>query len=290
MNRFLREPLLRFILLGSLIFVLYGLLSRPDASADRRIVVSPGRIENLALLFERTWQRAPTEEELQGLIDAHVREEVLCREGTALGLDRDDLVIRQRIQQKMEFLCADATALDEPTEGDLQAFLDAHAAQFAIASHTTFRQVFLDPLRHSPDLDAAIRQLGSQLKALDHPSLAEDLGDTTMLPARFEGLSEDDAARTFGAEFAASLATLLEAQWAGPLRSGFGLHFVWVEERTDARTPTLAEIRGRVRVEWEHAQRLAANAAFYEGLARKYQVTIEALPGGEEAVLAGAKR
>jgi hypothetical protein len=292
LRRLLREPLLHFLLLGGLLFIAYGLLSRPEGSLSGSIVVTQGRIENMALLFERTWQRPPTREELEGLIDAYVREEVVYREGVALGLDRDDVVVRQRVKQKMEFVAEDSSIPAEPSEDELQEFLAAHASAFAIPPRTTFHQVFIDPLRHRTDLDAALQRLSVELRDVPSVEVAETLGDPTMLPPRFDGSSPSDVARTFGQEFATKLAELPENSWQGPVASGFGLHFVWVSERTDERTPTLAEVRDSVKRELDHARRGEWNEEYYRSLRAKYVVTIEPpeAPRGSSEVLAGAKQ
>ena len=290
MRRLLKEPLLHFLLLGGLLFIAYGLLSRPEGSPSGSIVVTQGRIENMALLFERTWQRPPTEEELKGLIDAYVREEAVYREGVALGLDRDDVVVRQRVKQKLEFVAEDSSSAAEPSDGELQEFLAAHAAAFAIPSRTTFHHVFIDPIRHRTDLDATLQRLSAELKDVADVEVAESLGDPTMLPPRFDGSSPSEVAMTFGQEFATKLTELPENSWQGPVASAFGLHFVWVSDRTAERTPTLAEVRDRVKRELDHARRVEWNEKFYESLRAKYVVTIEspqASRGGSED-LAGA--
>jgi hypothetical protein len=123
-RRILREPLLHFLLLGALLFWLYGALNGGAPGAPGEIVVDRARVESLAAQFQRTWQRPPAAEEMQGMIDAWVREEVLYREGMALRLDRDDPVVRRRVAQKLAFM-ADAQKSVEASEAELQAWLDA---------------------------------------------------------------------------------------------------------------------------------------------------------------------
>ena len=133
MKRLLREPLLHFLLLGAGLFVAYGLRPHPGRDeAAGRIVVTQGQIENLADGFARAWQRPPTSEELAGLIRDHVREEVYCREAIALGLDKDDTVIRRRLRQKLEFVSEDLAGDAEPTDGDLRAYFAAHQDAFRV--------------------------------------------------------------------------------------------------------------------------------------------------------------
>ena len=122
--KILREPLLHFLLLGAAIFGAYRLLSDARATQPGNIVVTQGRIEALVAAFTRTWQRPPTASEREGLIRDYIREEVYVREAIALGLDQDDMVIRRRLRQKLEFVSEDLTAPAEPTDGQLQRVPD----------------------------------------------------------------------------------------------------------------------------------------------------------------------
>src|SRR5512139_1763506 len=100
LKRWLHEPLVHFLLLGLALFLLDAWLRPASApSPSPAIVVDEARIRNLAQNFQRTWQRPPTKTEIEGLIETHVREEVMVREALALGLDRDDAIIRRRLQQ-----------------------------------------------------------------------------------------------------------------------------------------------------------------------------------------------
>ena len=140
MKRLLKEPLLHFVLLGAALFALSALRGERTARAgDDEIVVSRGRIENLAALFAKTWQRAPTAEELRGLVDDFVLEEALYREGKALGVDQDDTIIRRRVRQKMEFVVGDIIEQAEPTDVELEEWLAEHPASYARPERYRFR-------------------------------------------------------------------------------------------------------------------------------------------------------
>src|SRR6185369_12271892 len=143
----LREPLVHFLVLGAGLFLAAGLMSNGDGAEPGRIVVTTGQIEHLAGGYERVHQRPPLADELDGLIRDWVREEAYCREALALGLDRDDPVIRQRLRQKMEFVSDDVAAAAEPTDADLQRYLDDHPDAFRLERRFTFSQVYLNPER-----------------------------------------------------------------------------------------------------------------------------------------------
>src|SRR5436190_15969553 len=152
MKRLLKEPLLHFLLLGAAIFVAYSLVSKRSSDEPGRIVITQGQVASMVVGFSRTWQRPPTREELDGLLRDRVQEEVYCREAMALGLDKDDTIIRRRLRQKMEFLTEDVAALAEPTDDELSAYLKAHADTFRVQRRFTFSHVYLTPKRRSENL------------------------------------------------------------------------------------------------------------------------------------------
>src|SRR4051812_42852496 len=116
--KLLREPLLHFLVLGALIFAGYKFLNRHRTDKPGEIVITQGTVENLVTGFTRTWQRPPTEQELTGLIRDYVREEAAYREALAMGLDRDDTIVRRRLRQKLEFISDDLAARVDPTDDD----------------------------------------------------------------------------------------------------------------------------------------------------------------------------
>lgn len=278
MQTWLKEPLVHFLFLGMALFGLYQWLGDHAGDAGevtRDIVVSQGWIRSLSETFNRLWNRPPTQEELEGLVRDCVREEVMYREALALGLDRDDTIVRRRLQQKLEFLSADLVAVVEPTEQELSEFLAQHPESFRIEARLAFSQVFLNPERHGTLLEADVTQLLAKLHAQSSTLDLVSLGDSRMLDTRMEKVSQSDVARQFGAEFAAELLTLPLGRWQGPVKSGYGLHLVRVEERTPGRLPPLAEVRDAVAREWTAAKRSEMKEAYYQALLTRYTVTIE---------------
>jgi len=275
MKRIFREPLLHFLLLGAGLFVAYGLVSKRTNGEPGKIVVTQGQIASLAEGFTRTWQRPPTSEELEGLVRDRVRDEVYCREAVALGLDKDDTVIRRRLRQKMEFVSDDIAAQTEPTDADLTAYLQAHPDAFRVEQRLTFRQVYLNPEKRGENLARDAARLLAQLHRADSEGDASALGDAFLLEHRFTAVPTSEVAKQFGEAFAATLGGLAPGQWQGPIASGYGMHLVFVSERTDGRLPALAEVREAVRREWDNARRLEAHENVYEELLKRYTVTIE---------------
>jgi hypothetical protein len=270
--KILREPLLHFLLLGAAIFGAHRLRSNAHATQPGNIVVTDGRIEALVAAFTRTWQRPPTASEREGLIRDYIREEVCVREAIALGLDQDDIVIRRRLRQKLEFVSEALTAQAEPTDGQLRAYLTAHPDAFRVEPRYTFRQVFLNPHRQGRLSHDAARLLARLRQAGTDP---DTVGDASLLDHSFEALPASLVADQFGDQFTAELGELPIGQWRGPVPSTYGAHLVLVDDRTDARVPVLEEVRDAVRRDWANAQRAEASEKYYQALLRRYTVTVE---------------
>jgi len=270
----LREPLLHFLLLGVLLFVLFTWLGGDTGPMSSRITVSQAQVQQLATAFTKVWQRPPTEAELKGLVDDYVREEIAFREAVAMGLDRDDTIIRRRMRQKLEFLVEDAASATPPTESELQAYLEANRATFRFEPQVEFRQVYVDPTSGT-DAAARAQALRKELQAAGPEAPIDTLGDSIMLDPEVPLLRQEEVARLFGTEFAARVVTLQPGRWEGPVDSGYGLHLVMVRKVVPGRAATLDEVRRDVERELLGERRREQLAAMYDELLGKYSVTIE---------------
>jgi hypothetical protein len=290
MKRILKEPLLHFLVLGAGLFLIYSLMPKNGSGSEPgKIVITQGEIEHLATGFAKTWQRPPTAEELTGLIRDQVREEVYCREAIALGLEKDDTVIRRRLRQKMEFVSDDIAAQAQPTDAELNAYLQAHPDKFRVEQQFTFSQVYLNPEKHGKNLVRDTAQLLAQLKQAGDKADLATLGDSFLLESQFTALPAGEVAKQFGEKFASKLSKLTPGRWQGPVESGYGVHLVLINERTEAHLPLLADVRNDVRREWADARRQEANEKFYQELLKHYTVTIEQPVAEKEKKLAVAK-
>jgi len=274
-SRWLREPLLHFLIIGTGLFLLYQFASGGNETAPREIVISEARIEALAENFARTWMRPPTPQEMRGLVDDYVKEEVFYREAIAMGLDRDDTVIRRRLRQKMEFVSEDAAATAEPTDAQLQQFLTQHPEKFVEPERVTFEQVFVNAEQRGDAARRDAEQILAGLQAGGGPAIPAEAGDATLLPAALENASPQEISGSFGDEFGKQLEAAPMGQWSGPIASTFGLHLVRVTARSAGALPKLADIRPIVVREWQAQQRTQAGDSFYSSLRSKYEVRYE---------------
>lgn len=285
-SRLLREPLLHFLILGAGLFLLNAYVSDDSGERADRIVVNEAEVLRLAEQFQRTWMRPPSRQELVGLVEDFVKEEILYREAVVLGLDQDDLVIRRRMRQKMEFLNADLAEQQAPTEEQLQAYLNSHSDKFRRPAHVSLQQIYLGSGNNADSAKGQTATLLARLVA-EPETVWQELGDPSILPPTLTDSSDRDIASTFGSELAASIASAPLNRWSGPHTSAYGLHLVRVTGRTPANLPALTEIRALVEREWSNERRLQSNAQFYQTLRERYAVEIhlpEALADDKLAV------
>ncbi|MBY3095182.1 peptidyl-prolyl cis-trans isomerase [Rhizobium laguerreae] len=272
--KLLREPLVHFVVIGSVLFGAFSLVDAGGESSGDEIVISSGEIASIAATFSQTWQRAPNAKELESLLSERIRDEVFYRQGLAMGLDRDDAVVRRRIRQKMEFV-ADLTADVAPTDAELKAFVAEHPEWFRNEARFSFKQVYF-PASSGAVPDAL--EVADLLRDLNSGAAdASTAGSPFMAGADFRDLSKSDVARTFGEDFAASVDKAAPGQWNGPVASAYGTHMVRVIGRVEAREPPFEQVRKAAEREWLHVRKVAANDALYEKLRSRYVIKVEAV-------------
>ena len=269
LKRLLREPLFHFLVIGGLLFLLYTVVSGPAPAPANSITIGPERVAQLAAGYEAVWKRPPTDNELRVMVDNFVREEVYYREAIALGLERDDTIIRRRLQQKMEFLTDSGADVIEPAAGQLEAYFQANIEQFQDAPVINLEQVYLGQ-------SATPERIAKTLAALRADAEVDPLSfaDRTMLPYRTSRASDAAIDSAFGSGFFATLEQLPENEWSGPVESGFGAHIVRISNRQPARVPPLEEVRDEVLREWKVEKAAELREQVYLRLRERYVVEL----------------
>jgi len=277
-KRVLREPLVHFLLIGIALFGLYSLI-QPAVDDDlNRIVITSSQKDQITAQFSRTWMRSPTEDEYNALIESYVRDEVYYREAIALGLDKDDMQIRQRMRQKLDFILEDLV-VEEVNDETLLLFLEQHPEKFSQQTQTSFEQLYLNPDKHQ-DLaaDAAI-----MLQNLRDGAIPQTLTDPTMLPYAYRLLTPSEIARQLGDKFALEVQVLVPGEWAGPIYSSLGGHLVKITEQIPSSLPELAEVRSEVEREYHTQRRQQQKDIAYQKMLEGYEVVIEQTTKGKSA-------
>ena len=281
MRRLLREPLLHFLLLGAALFGFYHFTSRSPGGAppSREIRLTLDDLTQLELYFQSQWRRPPTAEELSRLVEHRIQEEVLYREALAMGLEKDDTIVRRRMAQKMEFLAEDVGAAREPTGDELRAWFEKHRERFALPARVSFRHLYFSSDRRGArargDAAAALAKLAGQPQDAKQ---AASLADPFMFQDYYGDRSSEQLAKDFGPRFALAVVKLAPGSWQGPIESGYGWHLVFVDTAVPGRVPAFEEVEPDVKTAWLGDQKERARDEAYRAMRAKYTVLLPAPP------------
>src|SRR6266536_287345 len=271
--KFLREPLLHFLVAGSLLFGGYEWLNRgaPVSETEGPIRIGGGEIRWLQETFASQWRRGPTKDEMNDLVARLVEEELLAREARALSLDQNDTVVRRRLAQKMTFLVEDTSRIADPGEDDLRRFYAEHADQYRTEPRVSFTQIFFSRERRShaeADASAALALVSAGTE--QHPQ-----GDPLLLEDAYADIDRQAVISLLGADFARAVFALPAGQWSGPVKSAFGVHLVKVTYVRPAEARPFEDVRNLVLDDWRHHRESETKAAYLAQLREKYGVVLE---------------
>jgi peptidyl-prolyl cis-trans isomerase C len=277
LRRWLREPLLHFLLIGLALFVVYdALYPTSDAKSESNLIVlTPDDFEQLGVTWLAQGRPPPTPEQMQSLIELMVREEVLYREALALGLDKGDEIVKRRLAQKMEFLAEGASVNNDPPADTLRVWFKDNQQRFSLPPRVSFRHLYFSPdLRGEHSREAATRALAQLAGKPGNWEGAAALADPFMDQDYYGDRSADDLAKLFGLNFAGDIAGLKPGMWQGPIESGYGWHLVFIDTFVPGRVPAFEEIEPEIKAEWIEDQRLEAKRKAYETMRARYRVVL----------------
>jgi hypothetical protein len=275
----LREPLFQFLLIGGAMFAAYGVVipGSGRAESSKVIEVTMDDLRQLEISFNSQWQRPPTAEEFTALVEGQIRQEVLYREALALGLDKEDTIVKRRMAQKMEFLAEDVTAAHEPTTAELKAWFQKVGQSFAMPSRATFRHLyFSSDLRRGHARDDAVQAITKLSgKPADWPG-ATSLADPFMFQNYYGDRAPEQLAKEFGPGFAQALFQFKRGSWQGPIESGYGWHLIWIDLIAPGRAPQFEEVEPDVKSAWLAAQKAESWRKAYQTMSAHYEVVLPA--------------
>jgi hypothetical protein len=264
MRRWLKEPLLHFILAGGLLFATYAWLDGGGDAAPRVVRITAAEVNWLKDTWARQWQRPPSDQELRGIVADYIKEVLLARHAHELGLAENDPVVRRRLAQKMAFLVQDTARLAEPGADELRQLYDDNRARYQTPARISFSQLYFKT-------ETAARQGLTALAAGD----TAEIGDRILLEREYTRADEQTVASLFGDAFAARVFALEAGQWHGPVASGYGFHLVRISQRREAQPRPFDEVRPQVLDEWHRSQQAKAKAQFFAGLLQQYDLVVE---------------
>ena len=275
--KFLREPLVQFLFLGGLIYFAYALFS-PETEEDtsKNIVVNKSKIEWMQGSWKKRWNRLPTQEELDGVIEQYVKEVILYNEAIKMGLDKDDGVIRRRLAQKVEFLAKDLVVFTPPTEEDLKKYYDEHQDKYTPDAAYSFIQIYFNPnKRGNETLNDANKAKEILNKEESNIQDFTRFGDNSMIDSYFESNSELEIRKSFGTGFAQELVKLELGKWHGTILSGYGVHLVYLKETVTPPVTSFRKIKDVVIQDWTSERQEKLNEDFYAALKEAYTIVVE---------------
>ncbi len=270
----LREPLFHFLLIGAAIFLLFSQINTTEDENDQQIIITKAKIESLENAFIKAKGRQPSAEEMKQQLEYDIREQVLYREAMAMGLDKDDMIIRRRLSQKMKYLFDDLSAVAKPSEEELKKFVSDYPSKFTKPATISFSQVYLDPSEHGDRLEIDSKNLLEELRTTSVKDTI-DFGDRSLLPYDFTNERRSDITSMFGKAFTKQAFSSPINAWEGPFASAYGMHLIYIHARTDDRLPSLSEIRERVEREWISFKQREANEIFYQSLSQRYEIIVD---------------
>ena len=263
----LRDPLFAFLLIGIGVFAVSVWLRGGD---DRVIVVPQAQVDRLATLWETQMGRPPSDSELTALIDDHVREEIMVREATRLGLDQEDAIIRRRLAQKLSFLTEDIATLEPPTEEELKGYFADKKERYATPAVVTFSHIYFSPDRREDAAADAKAALANR-----DPEAWRKTGDPFMLGRTYAHASLKRVERDFGADFLKGLEKLPPSGgWQGPVQSAYGFHLLRIDAKSPALGANYESVATRVAADFDAERRAVANKAYFEDLKAQYTVRL----------------
>jgi peptidyl-prolyl cis-trans isomerase C len=285
-RRLARDPLLHFLLLGTALFALYGYMhrGRGGVESSKEIALTLDDLRQLDVSFESQWQRQPTPDEFKNMVEDKVQEEILYREGLAMGLDKDDTIVKRRLAQKLRFLAEDVAAAHEPATDELKSWYEKNNQKFALSGRITFRHVYFSPDSRGERVhDDAVAALAKVAGEPEDSKVAPLKADRFMFQEYYSDRSSEQLGKEFGPQFAQAIFKLKPGSWQGPVESGYGWHLVFVESFTPGRIPALEEIESDVKTTWLGDQKQQAWRKAYQEMRANYTVLLPGPPDAESA-------
>jgi peptidyl-prolyl cis-trans isomerase C len=276
LRRLISSPLVHFLLVGFLIFATSHYVTRyRDA---HRITIDKAVVDKLIMAWQTQFGKMPTDRELKIATDDYVKQEVLYREAEYLGLNKDDEIIKRRLQQKMAFILKDNIVVPDPSASTLEEYYKKNATRFSDPPKVSFSHIYFSTDHGGNEMarQKALTVL-QNLKLRSPLQRAPELGDRFMLLYDYSDITKTDAIGLFGdSPFSDSLFTIKENQWTGPFLSGYGWHLLFVNKRLEKSVPVLASIKDRVMDSYKNDRLEEMDNQIIENLIEKYKIEFKA--------------
>ena len=138
----LKEPLVHFLLIGAGLFFLFFQLNSDEAlNNSQNIIIDKSKMTLLIDNFIKENNRKPTHKEQQTILNDDIQEEILYQEALAMGLDKNDKVIRHRLAQKVKYIFEDISMSDDLTN-DNEDYYESLKSRYIILLNEDLKKEF----------------------------------------------------------------------------------------------------------------------------------------------------
>ncbi len=272
MKKIIREPLLHFVLIGAVFFLLYSWVGENDSSKDE-IVIDENDLEEIVSKFEMQLGRVPSEDEMIALVAKKIEEEVFYKEALKMNLDHNDEILKRRLAQKMKSLTKDIANVIEPTNEDLVSYYNEHSTKYLVEARYSFQQLFFSPdLRNDWRKDAELALNKLKNKPLN---AGASTGDPIAVPKTFNNTTSFHIERQMGQEFTAALANVKTNAWQGPIDSGYGTHLVYITAKTEQQPASYDTVKEKVLLDYSFEKQQEVKASIYTEFIKKYNLNFD---------------
>jgi len=265
MKKIIKEPLFQFLLIGLGLFLLYNMVNTDEVGNE--IVIDDYLINELAAKWKMKRTREPSLQEIKGLVQLYIEQEVLYREALAMNLDHNDEIIKRRLAQKMEFISDEFASSLQPTEDMLREYFEKQKENYQKPSVFSLKQIYFSEDKRATAIEDAQRAVEDE-----YP---ENFGDQISLPSNYINTASNKIAIDFGFAFAGALDTLPLGKWTGPVRSGFGVHLVFIENKKPAGFYTFEEVANKVNLDYNFEASNDFKKQLINSLLENYNIRFE---------------
>jgi peptidyl-prolyl cis-trans isomerase C len=255
-----REPLAQFLLIALALFAINRFVDADQGGAEpsQRVELTVNDLRQMTVMWLAQGRPVPNEQQLRAMIDQRVNLEILSREAVALGLDKNDEIIRRRLAQKMEFLFEDLGELEVPTAAELKAWVEKNSDRFKLPPRISFHHLYFSLDKHGGTArqaaETALVKIGSVPARLHSAGAIAIAADPFMFQDNYVDRTPESVAKDFGPAFAKAIFSLRPGIWAGPIESGYGWHLVFVDAIVPEHMPAFTEIEPQVKADWLEAR------------------------------------
>lgn len=272
----LNKPVFQILIFGItlslILFIVFGLKSPTEE--DRQVIIGDADLAQIIASWERTWKRLPTKEELNGLLENHVKEEILYREALNQNMDKNNAMIKRGLVVQMNMLAESQAQEKNITKEAIKAYYDLRKDRYMSEPRYSFTQIYFDRSQPIAELEKIRENLNTNNTS---PNSKELPGIKGMLPSTFEMARFSEVKRALGEDFSVQLEEIQPNNWAGPVTSGFGLHLIYISEKHAPEPLPLEAVRDEILNDLSYEEATAAKELFYTEIRQQYDVVYEGI-------------